>query len=106
MIDSIQPVTLTDKAIEEVRNIMTNKNIPGGYSLRIGIKGSGGCSGFNYLLGFDKKKDTDLAYEVNGIPVIVEKKHTMYLLGLEVDFYEGSDARGFTFVKPEENKQD
>jgi iron-sulfur cluster assembly protein len=35
----------------------------------------------------------------------VEKRHTMYLVGLEVDFYEGADARGFTFVKPEEAKE-
>lgn len=95
----LTPVTLTEKAIEEVRNIMRNKNIPEDYFLRIGIKGSGGCAGFTFMLGFDKKKDTDLEYEIEGIPVLVEKKHTMYLLDLEVDFYEGSDARGFTFVK-------
>jgi iron-sulfur cluster assembly protein len=97
--ESIIPVTLTEKAIEEVRNIMNNKNIPEGYKLRIGIKGSGGCAGFNYLLGFDQKKETDLEYQVDDISVLVEKKHTMYLLDLEVDFYEGSDARGFTFSK-------
>ncbi|MEQ8244146.1 iron-sulfur cluster biosynthesis family protein [Fulvivirga sp.] len=95
----LTPVTLTPKAIEEVRNIMSNKNIPEGYSLRIGIKGSGGCAGFTFMLGFDKKKDSDLEYDIEGIPVLVEKKHTMYLLDLEVDFYEGGDARGFTFVK-------
>lgn len=102
MIDNITPVTLTDKAVEEVKNIMANKNIPEGYSLRIGIKGSGGCAGFSYLLGFDKKKDNDLEYKQDDVTILVEKKHTMYLLGLEVDFYEGSDARGFTFVKPDE----
>ena len=95
----ITPVTLTEKAIEEVRNIMRSKNIPDDYSLRIGIKGSGGCAGFTFMLGFDKKKDTDLEYDIEGIPVLIEKKHTMYLLDLEVDFYEGADARGFTFVK-------
>ncbi|UII29267.1 iron-sulfur cluster assembly accessory protein [Fulvivirga maritima] len=97
--DGLVPVTLTPKAVEEVKNIMTNKNIPEGYSLRIGIKGSGGCAGFTYMLGFDQKKDADLEYEQDGIPVLVQKRETMYLLGLEVDFYEGADARGFTFVK-------
>jgi iron-sulfur cluster assembly protein len=96
---TIIPVTLTKKAIEEVKNTIKNKNIPEGYRLRIGIKGSGGCSGFTFLLGFDKKKDTDLEYDVEGIPVLVEKKHTMYLLDMEVDFHDGDDARGFTFVK-------
>ena len=93
------PVTLTEKAAKEVKNILTNKNIPAEYSLRIGIKGTGGCAGFDYLLGFDKKKDSDLQYEIEGIRVLIEKKHTMYLLDLEVDFHEGADARGFTFAK-------
>lgn len=101
----LEPVTLTPRAIEEVDNIMTHKNIPEGYGLRIGIKGSGGCVGFTYMLGFDKKKDSDIEYTVgDNIPVYIEKKHTMYLIGLEVDFYEGSDAKGFTFVKAGEEK--
>lgn len=95
----IIPVTLTPRAAEEVNEIMANKNIPEGYFLRIGIKGTGGCAGFEYMLGFDKPKDSDLTYELNGIPILVEKRHTMYLLDLEVDFHEGADARGFTFVK-------
>ncbi|TRX56298.1 iron-sulfur cluster assembly accessory protein [Fulvivirga sp. M361] len=102
MVDKLIPITLSQKAIEEVKNIMANKNIPEEYSLRVGIKGSGGCSGFTYLLGFDTQKDSDIDFEIENIPVLVEKKHTMYLLGLEVDFYEGTDARGFTFVKREE----
>ncbi|UII23024.1 HesB/IscA family protein [Fulvivirga ligni] len=97
--DGLVPVTLTAKAVEEVKNIMDNKNIPEGYSLRIGIKGAGGCAGFTYMLGFDQKKDTDLEYLQDGVTVLVQKRETMYLLGLEVDFYEGADARGFTFVK-------
>lgn len=101
----IQPVTLTEAAQREVKNILEHKNIPVEYGLRIGIKGSGGCAGFSYLLGFDKKKDSDVSYKVGSIPVYVEKRHTMYLLGLEVDFYEGADARGFTFVKADENKK-
>lgn len=35
---NIQPVSLTEKAIEEVKNIMSNKSIPEGYGLRIGVK--------------------------------------------------------------------
>ena len=52
------------------------------------------------MLGFDKPKDGDLTYDIEGITVHIEKRQTMYLVGLEVDFYEGSDARGFTFVNP------
>lgn len=102
----LEPVSLTERAAEEVRHIMQNKNIPEGYGLRIGMKGGGGCgAGMNYLLGFDKPQDDDLSYEQFEIPIYVDKKHTMYLIGLQVDFYEGADARGFTFVNPEQPEQ-
>lgn len=99
-IPALQPVKLTEKAIAEVKSIMENKSIPQGYGLRIGVKGGMGCAGLGYMLGFDKPKEGDISYQVEGIEVHVEKKQTMYLIGLEVDFYEGSDARGFTFNSP------
>ena len=95
----IQPVTLSLKAATEVRKIMQTKNIPPDYGLRIGVRGGGGCGGAQLIIGFDKKKDSDQAYEIEGIPVYVDKKHTMYVIGKEVDFYEGADARGFVFVE-------
>ncbi|MCD9019504.1 HesB/IscA family protein [Parachryseolinea silvisoli] len=97
MFDNLRPISLSDRAAEEVRKIMETKNIPADYGLRVGIKG-GGCGGVSLLIGFDKQKDTDLAYTIAGIPVYVDKKHTMYIIGKEVDFYDGEDARGFTFV--------
>ena len=80
---------------------MSRKEIPEDYYLRIGIKGAG-CSGLGFLLGFDKQKDNDIRYTIRGIPVLIDKRHTMYLLGLEVDFYDGSDAKGFTFINPDQ----
>ena len=98
MLSPIQPVTISAKAAEEIRKIMQTKNIPADYSLRVGVRG-GGCAGVTLLIGFDKKKESDLAYEVEGIPVLIDKKHTMYIIGKEVDFVEGVDARGFMFVE-------
>lgn len=76
---------------------MKTKGIPADYGLRVGIKG-GGCGGMALMIGFDKKKDTDLSWEIDGITVYVDKKHTMYLIGKQVDFIDEADARGFTFV--------
>lgn len=98
MFDNIHPVTISPRAAEEIRKIMETKNIPADYSLRVGVKG-GGC-GVSLLIGFDKKKETDLSYTISGISVLVDKKHTMYVMGKEVDFHEGEDARGFTFIDP------
>jgi iron-sulfur cluster assembly protein len=96
MFDNIQPVTLSPRAVEEIRRIMQTKNIPEGYGLRVGVRG-GGC-GVSLLIGFDKQKETDRVYTIGDIPVYMDKRHTMYLIGKEVDFYEGDDARGFVFV--------
>ena len=101
MFESLQPVTISSRAAEEIRKIMQTKNIPPDYGLRLGVKG-GGC-GVSLLIGFDKKKESDLTYEINGIPVYIDKKHTMYIIGKEVDFYDGEAGRGFMFVDPKQS---
>lgn len=98
-------VSLSSNAALEVKNIMKNKNIPDGYGLRIGMKGGGGCgAGMTHMLGFDKEKEGDINYESQGVTIYIEKKHLMYLIGLQVDFHDGADARGFTFVNPEQKE--
>jgi len=97
---NLEPVELSERAIAEVKNIMQNKGIPEDYGLRIGIKG-GGCGAMGFMLGFDMQNDEDIAYSKSDIPIYVNKKQVMYLLGVEVDFYDESDERGFVFNKPE-----
>jgi iron-sulfur cluster assembly protein len=104
MFQTLQPVSISAKAAEEIRKIMQTKNIPSDYALRIGVRG-GGCSGVSLMIGFDKAKASDLQYEVEGIPVLVDKKHTMYIIGKQVDFHESSDARGFLFTDPESTSE-
>jgi iron-sulfur cluster assembly protein len=98
MFNQLQPVRLSARAAEEVKKIMHTKSIPEGYGLRIGIRGGHGCGGAQLIIGFDKQKDSDLAYVVNEIPVYVDKKHTMYVIGKEVDWVENETERGFTFL--------
>jgi iron-sulfur cluster assembly protein len=96
----IAPITLTEKALAEVKNIMQEKNVPTEYGLRVGVQG-GGCSGMSYLLGFDKPKDSDEIFQLEGVNLIMDKKHAMYVLGMQVDFQDGLNARGFTFNNPQ-----
>jgi iron-sulfur cluster assembly protein len=98
MFTAVQPVTLSKRAAEEVKKIMETKNIPAGYCLRVGIRGGGGCGGAHLIIGFDKPRESDLQYASAGVDLIVDKKHTLYVVGKEVDFYEGADARGFLFT--------
>ncbi len=95
---SLLPVTLSQKAADQVLHIMQTKKIPPGYVLRVGIRGGSGCGGHQLILGFDKPKDTDMTYSQQGIQVLIDKKHVLNVIGKEVDFYEGGDAKGFVFV--------
>lgn len=99
-LNKIAPISLTERALAEVKIIMQDKNVPAEYGLRVGVQG-GGCSGMSYLLGFDKKKDSDEVYELDGVQLIMDKKHGMYVMGMQVDFQDGLNARGFTFSNPQ-----
>jgi iron-sulfur cluster assembly protein len=96
MFDDVVPITISDRAATEIRNIMQTKNIPANYGLRVGVKG-GGC-GVSLLIGFDKQKEADRGYVVKDIPVYIDRKHAMYVVGKEIDFHESEEARGFMFV--------
>ncbi len=91
------PIRITAKAVAEIKNIIDHKNIPSSYALRVGVKG-GGCGGVSYALGFDKRREGDQLFDLEGVDVLIEKKHVMFLMGMEIDFFEGDEARGFTFV--------
>jgi iron-sulfur cluster assembly protein len=69
--------------------------------LRVGVAG-GGCSGFQYSLGFDETTDAakDDVSDQHGLTVAVDKKSALFLDGTTVDFYEGLEKRGFTFDNP------
>lgn len=93
------PIQLTAGALEQLAGIRSQENIPADYCLRVGVKG-GGCSGFSYVLGFDLPQDNDDMFEIEGLKVVMNKAHAIYLLGMEIDFVSGLDNRGFTFNNP------
>ena len=96
---TLDPVSLTSGAVEQLNLIRQQENIPDDHCLRVGVKG-GGCSGFSYILGFDLPQENDDIFEINGIRVVMNKAHAIYLLGMEVDFVHGLQNRGFTFNNP------
>lgn len=91
------PISISENALVEIKKIISLKNIPVDYGLRVGVKGAG-CAGVSYLIGFDNKKETDEEYLIEGISVFIEKKHFMYVIGLKVDFVNEAEQRGFVFV--------
>ena len=97
------PVSFTQKSIEEIKRLMNEEGFDQSLHLRIGVKG-GGCSGLSYILGFDKKEAGDEEYEFEGLPFIMNKAHGIYLLGMEIDWQDGLNARGFAFQNPNASK--
>jgi iron-sulfur cluster assembly protein len=93
------PITLTEGAVQQLENIKSSQELREDLGLRIGVKG-GGCSGFSYVLGFDEKQADDDEFVENGIKVYMKKAHALYLIGIEVDFVNGLNNRGFTFSNP------
>ena len=93
------PISLTDGAVDALKKIIRSENIPSDHGLRVGVKG-GGCSGFSYILGFDEPQENDEVFEVKGITVFMQKSHAIYLIGMEIDWVEGLNNRGFSFNNP------
>ncbi|HEY2839246.1 MAG TPA: iron-sulfur cluster assembly accessory protein [Pirellulales bacterium] len=98
-------VMLSERAALEIKRTMQEQQASEDTVLRIGVAG-GGCSGFEYKLAFDKSFDekTDSKSEQHGVTVVVDKKSALYLDGTTVDFYDGLEKRGFTFVNPNATK--
>jgi len=97
-------ITLTERAVKEVRRIIEEQDLPDGTVLRVGVKG-GGCSGFSYSLGFDDKvNETDQVTEEHGIKVVCDPKSFLYLNDTQVDFEESLMGRGFKFGNPNASK--
>jgi len=96
-------VSFTEGAIRQIKRLMTEKDYDASQPLRVGVKG-GGCSGLSYILGFDEKKEGDAEFVINGIHCIINKTHEIYLHGMEIDWQDGLNNRGFDFKNPNASK--
>lgn len=93
------PVRLTPGAVKEIKRLMAEPGFDVSMRLRVGVKG-GGCSGLSYILGFDHPEEADQQFSIEGIPCTMNKAHELYLLGIEIDWENGLNNRGFTFSNP------
>jgi len=93
------PVTFTTGAVKEMLKLKDQQELGDDFGLRVGVEG-GGCSGMTYVLGFDQKKEGDQEFYIDGVKVYMHKAHGLYLAGMQIDFQDGLNARGFTFNNP------
>ena len=93
-------VTVTEKAAGKIRELLEEE--PGGdvSVLRIAIQG-GGCSGFQYALGFDRgPQDGDNEVEMHGVRVVIDPFSAPYLAGSEIDYVDALMGAGFAINNP------
>lgn len=95
MID--QPIRIRAEARNQILDTLHTQKIPADYGLRVGIRG-GGC-GSSWLLGFDVPGPSDEVYNVEGVRVIIDRKHLLYVLGAEIGFETNEVGRGFTLER-------
>ncbi|MGE5408297.1 MAG: iron-sulfur cluster insertion protein ErpA [Syntrophothermus sp.] len=92
-------ITLTDKAATKIGELLSGQEESTGQALRVAVRG-GGCSGFQYALAFDKPKEDDHVFEVDGVAVVVDKVSMQFVFGSEVDYVEGLQGAGFQVNNP------
>ena len=91
-------VSLTPAAATKIRELMaTEQDVS---VLRVAIEG-GGCSGFQYGLGFDRAaQEGDHEFECEGVSVVVDPFSAPYLMGATVDYLETIQESGFKIENP------
>src|SRR5437867_9169750 len=95
-------VTLTENAAEEVKSLL-EKPENAGKTLRVYVE-KGGCSGMQYSMVFDEKRQDDFAGEMHGVSVLVDPFSAQYIRGAVVDFSDSLTAGGFKISNPNANQ--
>ncbi len=96
-------VTLTESAASKIKELAAQE--PEGEEgeanvLRIAVTG-GGCSGFQYELGFDRgRQDGDNEIEMHGVRVVIDPSSAPYLVGSQIDFVHALMGAGFAINNP------
>jgi iron-sulfur cluster assembly protein len=93
-------VSLTANAAAKVKQLMAEEPEGDAAVLRVAIQG-GGCSGFQYGLGFDRSaQEGDVELEQHGVTLVVDAFSAPYLRGSQIDFLEGLQESGFKIDNP------
>ena len=93
-------VTVTESAAAKIRELMAQEPEGDVSVLRIAVQG-GGCSGFQYALGFDRgPQDGDNEVEMHGVRVVVDPYSAPYITGAEIDYVDALMGAGFAINNP------
>jgi iron-sulfur cluster assembly accessory protein len=97
-IETTPVLSVTPAAAGKIKQLMADETDVS--VLRVAIQG-GGCSGFQYGLGFDRGAvEGDLEFEAHGVQVVVDPFSAPYLRGAEVDYVDSIQQSGFAINNP------
>lgn len=92
-------VTITPLAAEKARDLIAQKDLPGG-ALRVFVVG-GGCSGYQYGMALAPEAEPgDTVVESAGVRIVVDPESSTLIGGAEIDFVEDLMKSGFTIFNP------
>jgi iron-sulfur cluster assembly protein len=99
VIEQSSMITVTEKAAEKARNLLTERGVENG-ALRVFVVG-GGCSGYQYGMAIARNREADdIAIELSGVTILVDVDSAPLLEGAEVDYVEDLMKSGFTIFNP------
>lgn len=96
-------LTLTEAAVNKVKEIYAGDQTLQGKSLRIFVE-KGGCSNLQYGFAFDQKQDGDVALPMEGLDVVVDSASSDYLKGCTIDYKDSFGSSGFAISNPNAKK--
>ena len=93
-------ITISDKGAEKVQEFLDSQDADISLAgLRVGVRG-GGCSGFQYQLAFDERRDDDAVFESHGLKLLVDKESLPFVSGSTIDYEESLQGAGFKVSNP------
>jgi iron-sulfur cluster assembly protein len=93
-------ITFSELGAQKVREFLDAQGADAAMAgLRVGVRG-GGCSGFQYQLAFDERREDDIVFEDHGLQLLVEPKSLPYVDGSEIDYVDSLQGAGFQVNNP------
>ena len=92
-------IHVTPSAVQQLRTLLQGQPDASQKGLRVQIA-KGGCSGLQYEMTLDQKRDGDAVVEQEGMQFLVDAESATFLQGATLDFRDGLTGVGFHIVNP------
>src|SRR3954454_11039907 len=92
-------IDVTPAAVQQLRTLLKDRPADSGKGLRVQIA-KGGCSGLQYEMELDQRRDNDAVVEHDGVQFLVDPESAGYLKGAILDYRDGLTGAGFQVVNP------